>query len=449
MDTLMQDVRYALRNFVRRPGFTAIAVLSLALGIGGNTLIYGLVDGMVLHPFEYPDPDRLMSVGVNFPKISGDTTYVEALSPAEYDDIRQVRAFSSVAAFDLGNLSFGSITTSNGGVTFGLGADLNVGLMEQLAIEGRGTAHFVRPDENVERVVQLVATRLRTPLLTDVRITMDGDVRLSRMYPTGALDVFAGQDLVVLARYDGSGSANVVVRGRAAGREVRWSTLRNFPREERENAFVPRLWATQRIGWLATEKRRNGGSSEIDDEIRTLGERFGIPTEFTSYLVLEPGMVANQNRGDRRVMDGARVGSGAAASAASAAPPAARQFEAARAASEQRAAKSLAAADQALQLNAVVTTGNAAPQMKRAGTRMFRQDGGRWIDARMKDGLQVYKVKAYSTTYFTLLERIAELREAFAVGDRVLVAGKSAAIEVVQDAPELSEREIQSIVRNW
>jgi hypothetical protein len=80
---------------------------------------------------------------------------------------------------------------------------------------------------------------------------------------------------------------------------------------------------------------------------------------------------------------------------------------------------------------------------------MFRQDGGRWIDARMKEGLQVYKVKAYSTTYFTLLERIAELREAFAVGDRVLVAGRSAAIEVVQDAPELSEREIQSIVRNW
>ena len=103
MDTLMQDVRYALRNFVRRPGFTAIAVLSLALGIGGNTLIYGLVDGMVLHPFEYPDPDRLVSVGVNFPKISGETTYVEALSPAEYDDIRRARAFSSVAAFDLGN----------------------------------------------------------------------------------------------------------------------------------------------------------------------------------------------------------------------------------------------------------------------------------------------------------------------------------------------------------
>jgi predicted permease len=103
METLVQDVRYACRGMVRRPGFTAVAVLSMALGIGGNTLIYGMVDGLVLHPFAYPDPDRLMAVGVTFPKLSSDTTYIEALSPAEYTDIREARAFSSLAAFDLGN----------------------------------------------------------------------------------------------------------------------------------------------------------------------------------------------------------------------------------------------------------------------------------------------------------------------------------------------------------
>lgn len=103
MDTLLQDVRYALRQFGRRPGFTAIAVLSLALGIGGNSLIYGLVDGFVLHPFPYPEPDRLVGIGLTFPKLSSDTTYVEAMSPAEYADFRDSKAFSHVAAFDLGN----------------------------------------------------------------------------------------------------------------------------------------------------------------------------------------------------------------------------------------------------------------------------------------------------------------------------------------------------------
>jgi len=111
MDTLLQDIRYALRQFARRRGFTAIAVVSLALAIGGNTLIYGVIDGFVLHPFPYPEPDRLVSVGVNFPKMSSATSYVEVLSPAEYADIRSAQSFATLGAFDLGNrnLSGGDI----------------------------------------------------------------------------------------------------------------------------------------------------------------------------------------------------------------------------------------------------------------------------------------------------------------------------------------------------
>jgi Ca-activated chloride channel homolog len=323
----------------------------------------------------------------------------------------------------------------------GMGADVNVSLIEQLALEGRGTAQFVRPDENVERFVELLATRLRAPLLTDIRVSTDGNVRLSRLYPQAPLDLFAGQDLVLLARYDGDGPTNVVVQGRAGDREVRWSSQRNFAREERENAFVPRLWATQRIGWLAAEKRRNGGSSEIDDEIRRLGERFGIPTEFTSYLVLEPGMVAN-SEGRRRDLQGAVRGMAGAGAAPSAAPV--QRFEQAKSASEQRDAKSLVAADAA-----VIDEAAASGQLRRAGAKMFQQQGDKWADLRMKKDLQVYKVQAYSRSYFTLLERLPELRESFAIGEKVVVAGRTVAIEVVQDARELTESEMNAITRNW
>ena len=327
--------------------------------------------------------------------------------------------------------------------TLGMGADVNIGLIEQLAVEGRGVAQFVRPDENVERFVELLASRLRAPLLTDVRVTTDGNVRLSRLYPQAPQDLFAGQDLVLLARYDGSGPTNVIVRGRSGTREVRWSSERNFVRESRENNFVPRLWATQRIGWLAAEKRRNGGNTEIDDEIRRLGERFGIPTEFTSYLVLEPGMVANQSR--RQDASAARLRGVAATGAGVAAPaPAVAQFEAAKSASEQRDARSLAAADSAVMNDAAV-----AGELKRADGKLFKREGDRWNDVRVKSGLQVYKVQAYSRSYFTLLERLPELKNSFAVAPYVTVAGKTVAIEVTESAKELSETEMAAIVRGW
>src|SRR5262245_1075636 len=54
MDALCQDVRYACRQMIRRPAFAAVAILSLALGIGGNTAVFGVVDSYVLHPFAFP-----------------------------------------------------------------------------------------------------------------------------------------------------------------------------------------------------------------------------------------------------------------------------------------------------------------------------------------------------------------------------------------------------------
>ncbi|NUO64287.1 MAG: VWA domain-containing protein, partial [Gemmatimonadaceae bacterium] len=175
--------------------------------------------------------------------------------------------------------------------TFGVGADVNAALLERLALEAHGTASFVRPSEDVERAVGVVASRLTDPVVTDLRVRAEG-VKLDRVLPNGPIDLFAGQDLVLLARYEGDGPATIRFTGSSASGPVEWTERVELPARERGNAFVPRLWATQRVGWLAAEKRRTGGSREIDDEIRALGERYAIPTEFTSYLVQEPGTVA-------------------------------------------------------------------------------------------------------------------------------------------------------------
>ena len=103
METIVQDLRYAIRQFVHRPGFTAIAVLSLGLAIGGNSLIYGMVDGFVFHPFPFPDPDRLVAVGVAFPKVSSESTISRRSRRRSTSTSDRAKSFAHVGSFDLGN----------------------------------------------------------------------------------------------------------------------------------------------------------------------------------------------------------------------------------------------------------------------------------------------------------------------------------------------------------
>jgi putative ABC transport system permease protein len=66
MKTLWQDVRYGLRALIRQPGFAAVVVLTLALGIGANTAIFSVVYGVLLRPLPYPQPDRITQISVSY-----------------------------------------------------------------------------------------------------------------------------------------------------------------------------------------------------------------------------------------------------------------------------------------------------------------------------------------------------------------------------------------------
>jgi Ca-activated chloride channel family protein len=333
--------------------------------------------------------------------------------------------------------------------TVGVSADVNSALIERLAIEGRGTAHFVRAGENVERPVSLLASRLTNPVLTNVRVTVDG-VRLSRVQPSGTVDIFAGQDLVLLARYDGDGSANVRIEGQSAGGRTSWSSRATFDRRTTRNAFVPRLWAAQRIGWLAAEKRRTG-SREMDGEIRALGERYGIPTEFSSYLVLEPGMdVAQRSRradvaGAVRGTVGTGAGNMATAPTAAAPPPQTAneaRFELSRQAAAQREAKTLASLD--------AMADAAGVQARQVGTRQFVQQGNVWTDQRYVPTQRTVQVKAFSPLYFELVNQLNGFKDAMSLGGEVLVSGRNVAIQVGTSGLErMTTQQVQNLVKDW
>jgi putative ABC transport system permease protein len=99
MDTIARDLRYAVRALLRQPGFTAAVVLTLALGIGANTAIFSVVNGVLLRPLPYPNDAQLMMVRTRF--ASGQT---ETASLPDYTDWKaQSSSFSRVSAYASSN----------------------------------------------------------------------------------------------------------------------------------------------------------------------------------------------------------------------------------------------------------------------------------------------------------------------------------------------------------
>jgi putative ABC transport system permease protein len=100
MSSLLADLRYGLRMLLKKPGFTAIAILTLALGIGANTAIFSVIDAALLHPLPFEKPEQLMHFTNNsgtllnlFPRQNG----------GEFMEWREpVNVFESVAAFEPG-----------------------------------------------------------------------------------------------------------------------------------------------------------------------------------------------------------------------------------------------------------------------------------------------------------------------------------------------------------
>ncbi|MDX1395427.1 MAG: ABC transporter permease [Gemmatimonadota bacterium] len=104
MQSLLQDIRFGLRSMRRNLGLAAVIIVTLALGIGANTVLYSVVDGLILNPFPFPDGDRLVTVGTEYPKLGSQLNFVEHMSPAEYVDIRDnAETLENIAAWDMGN----------------------------------------------------------------------------------------------------------------------------------------------------------------------------------------------------------------------------------------------------------------------------------------------------------------------------------------------------------
>ncbi len=335
--------------------------------------------------------------------------------------------------------------------TVGLGTDVNTYLLDRLAKEGRGAAEYVAPEANVEVAVGNLVGKLRRPALVNLRV-VDSPVDLRQLTPGTLPDLFYGEELVVFGRYHGSGHGTLVFEGERNGRRERFTAEAEFPSVSSANDFIPRLWASRRIGDLTRQIRLEGASDGLISEVRELGLRYGILTEYTSYLVQEPNLAMGGRRDNGMPMMDMAPGRGAGQLAPAAAPVAQTgkvAVDRARESGRMSQAASLAEADAAAE-EKFEALRSADSEMRRIGGRVFRKEAGVWTDIGHRDSLRVLTVAPFSPAYFAVVRSLPELTASLQAENPVLVAGKRASLKVEAGGKEkLTDAELRDFVRQF
>ncbi len=346
--------------------------------------------------------------------------------------------------------------------TFGVGYDVNTRLLDKLAAENSGAADYVEPKEDLEVKVSNFFTKVNSPVLTDLNLDFGG-VNTDLLYPRELTDIFKGTQLTLIGRYKNAADIeNVVLKLKGkAGRETRTFEYKNldFPFRAEANNFLPRLWATRRVGWLVEQIRSNGENKELRDEIVDLGTRYGIVTPYTSYLATDGtnsdqfrtsndphGFLNNMSIGRRNVRSADDPRNSAPTVSADGMAISGRQIT--NLPSSNRASVDITSGKDAVQASkksqaqqevikvdsenedAIRIAGN----LKKVGAKTFYLENGVWIDAEFKEEAKLAETKLEfaSNEYFDLITKEKDLAQYFALGEQVVVVWKGKVYRIVK-----------------
>ena len=170
---------------------------------------------------------------------------------------------------------------------FGIGTDVNTHLLDKIAEETKAFSQYVLPEEDIEVKVSSFFTKIKEPVLASPPLKFPDAVRVTKIYPAPLPDIFKGEQLIVAGRYSSSGDGAVQIEGNVSGDTKKFAYDVKFANQSTDNDFIPRLWATRRVGYLLDEIRLRGESRELKDEVTELARKYGVVTPYTAYLIQE------------------------------------------------------------------------------------------------------------------------------------------------------------------
>ncbi len=351
-------------------------------------------------------------------------------------------------------------------VAFGVGYDVNSRLLDKLVRENFGQSEYVRPDENIEERVSRLYAKIEAPVMTDVAIKFAVDAlpseagaAVNRLYPKQVVDLFAGEQLVLVGRYRTPGTAKVTITGSVGGQVHSFDFPAELVAESKDEtfAFIEKLWAVRRVGEIIDELDLKGKNDELIKELVALSTRHGILTPYTSFLADENVSLhavarnAATAEGRLRQLEETQGAGGfhqreykaslqKADKAADAMPrmTARRRGEAAGAVGGPAAAgRPLSAA--ALDADAFgEPMAKAAETVRQVGSKSFYRRGKQWVDstATEEEEKHARRVAQFSDEYFKLADRYGRKLSQYLVFDEpmlVVLDGEAYTIEPAAD----------------
>ena len=351
---------------------------------------------------------------------------------------------------------------------FGVGYDVDVPFLDSVAKALRGDADYVRPDEDIEVKTSAFVARTASPVLENLKLNVEG-IKTGEIYPRpdNLPDIFNGSQLILVGRYTG-GSQNVrmTLTGEANGKPQTYHLEASFPAVDTDSVFLPRLWASRKIGYLMDEVRLrpdDDSKKEMVDQIISLSKEFSILTPYTALFVPEPidgvtppvllgrlttpGLSAGGFGGGGIYRESEALDTYAlSTSGPRTGEKAVNTSQAARAQRQQsvsgNAAYIAAQAGRDRNRSEILSR-----QMQTVNSRAFYQNAGIWQDATYdaKKQKEIVKIKLYSDAYFALTRRNADFARWASLGENVLVAANTT--QAVQFGPDGKEKLTDAEIR--
>jgi len=293
--------------------------------------------------------------------------------------------------------------------TFGVGDDVNTFFLDTLAQDYRGASSYVRPQESIEEEVSTFYAKISTPLLSDIELDF-GDLRVEETYPYPLPDLFAGTKLVVVGRYQEGGSTDVVLRGQVNGEEMEFEYENLSFSNRGGDEFIPRLWATRKIGYLLNEIRLHGEGQEMIEEIVDLSVRYGIMTPYTSFLVEEEQDIFTPEGREEAAQE--------------------MWMQATAVPAPASGAGAVEDAENREALRSTDKAADSSEQVKYAGDKVFVLRDGIWTDTTYDSSMATVKVGFGSEDYFALIAAHPESGQYFSVGQELIVVLDGTAYQV-------------------